>query len=668
MITQECPLAFQAKGDMEKILSLNFNGLYNMRYPITHHSNAMPELTFGVHNPMNAKYKKLIDFHLDKLAQCGKNNIQVQRNQISTLHSFLAFCGKTEDSYVGAELRNAFEPTLASFFEVLAQSTKTLSDKRGHMRSWKLSFDALQNSLTKNSSLVLPKGFTEALRNEVVKKGIAPKTLAVRSKISTSAMQRWMAGSMPNTQTLPSVRRLERELGLERGTLEKHLNVTGRAAEAIVKSPVCIEYRERLKKSRKLQYLLKEIDFRENLISEWKDYFSFKTSTYTPMKRRNSAVWRLLPLHSIQGQISFLAKKEDFGCPSGQAVLSRFRAYWGFLRLPESEGGYGLTDGSVQTLATLVVPEWLEAYFQFLKRRSGGKTHEGHLKFSHEVAAMTNPEFGYLTQISYYSRLTSEVTRGRTWEQLCQQAAAVARAWGRAATDVSRDPVLPILPLLRLEEPLAPLVRAISALDAAAAECFSGSVQQACLKRDALLLSLILENPLRIRTISLITYDGDNGNLYTAENQWRLRFKGDDFKNDSGSRNDDYDVGINGIGERIDDYLWNYRPNLINHCPECKLIFPSTRSPDGKFSDLGKVVSKITERYVPETLGFGPHGIRHLVASAYLKKNPKDFLTAAELLHDELSTVIKRYAHLSKDDSFKRYSAHVAEVRKNILR
>ena len=70
-------------------------------------------------------------------------------------------------------------------------------------------------------------------------------------------------------------------------------------------------------------------------------------------------------------------------------------------------------------------------------------------------------------------------------------------------------------------------------------------------------------------------------------------------------------------------------------------------------------VAKLTKRLIPETLGFGPHAIRHLVATDWLRKYSNDYITVACLLNDKLETVINNYAHLKQDDSFERYESYM---------
>ena len=62
--------------------------------------------------------------------------------------------------------------------------------------------------------------------------------------------------------------------------------------------------------------------------------------------------------------------------------------------------------------------------------------------------------------------------------------------------------------------------------------------------------------------------------------------------------------------------------------------------------------------YMPGQTPFRGHAIRHIIATDYLKRNPGDYITVAKLLHDELSTVLREYAHLQVDDSLKRLTWH----------
>jgi hypothetical protein len=70
----------------------------------------------------------------------------------------------------------------------------------------------------------------------------------------------------------------------------------------------------------------------------------------------------------------------------------------------------------------------------------------------------------------------------------------------------------------------------------------------------------------------------------------------------------------------------------------------------------------LTKLYLPETQGFRPHIIRHIIATDHLKRHPRDYLTVAHLLHDKLETVIKNYGHLTVDDGLRVLHSGVQEA------
>jgi integrase len=78
---------------------------------------------------------------------------------------------------------------------------------------------------------------------------------------------------------------------------------------------------------------------------------------------------------------------------------------------------------------------------------------------------------------------------------------------------------------------------------------------------------------------------------------------------------------------------------------------------------MNKQVYKLTSTLIPNCAGFGPHALRHLVATDWLMKNPNDFATVSELLNDSIEVIMNNYIHLRKDIAFSRYENYV----KNIL-
>ena len=213
--------------------------------------------------------------------------------------------------------------------------------------------------------------------------------------------------------------------------------------------------------------------------------------------------------------------------------------------------------------------------------------------------------------------------------------------------------------MLALPEPLTPLVDAIKALDKEAMAAPEGSVMEALRKRDALLLSMLIFNPLRIRNYMIMgVTQSRRGYIYRASAQYRIAIPKGGFKNGKSNGVSDYDVGVSpSLTARLDDYLENYRPVLLAGKTDQGFLFPS-KDTGGVHTDLGRHIFKITARLM-DGPGIGPHAVRHLSATSWLKNHPEDVYTLAELLNDRLETVLRNYAHLRKDDSLARYAAHV---------
>ncbi|RQP28081.1 hypothetical protein DF156_18790 [Burkholderia ubonensis] len=110
----------------------------------------------------------------------------------------------------------------------------------------------------------------------------------------------------------------------------------------------------------------------------------------------------------------------------------------------------------------------------------------------------------------------------------------------------------------------------------------------------------------------------------------------------------------------MEEYLDEFRPRLLRANPKADWLFPNEDS--GKWTSLNKHFFRLTRRLIPQTPGFGPHALRHLVATDYLRKHSNDFLTVSQLLHDKLETVLAEYAHLRQDDAFAKYEVHLRGV------
>ena len=68
----------------------------------------------------------------------------------------------------------------------------------------------------------------------------------------------------------------------------------------------------------------------------------------------------------------------------------------------------------------------------------------------------------------------------------------------------------------------------------------------------------------------------------------------------------------------------------------------------------------LTKRYLWGCPGIGAHGIRYIIGTSILKKNPDAWGLAAAALHDKEETVRKHYAHLRTRDKVAHAHASLA--------
>lgn len=593
---------------------------------------------------------------IDGGEEARTGSLQSYRNHVSTLNSFLASVGKVLDSRVGVELGSNFESALKHYIDIIQVSDRTKRDRRNHLRLICRLHVELANRDKKQDQAIT--SLSLELRSAIARTGMAPKTLAKHVCVSPSALQRWLKGALPNKRGIPTLRRLEKALELPRDHLVNLLKDNTASARV---TPVTIPYRERLKLRTLDRYILPEAAFTPEFTDEWHALFDYKTCVLPVLERQDRGKWRCIPKNAAK-HLSPLVQRGNTVSPTAALLLGKIRGFFGvILTLPPSKGGV-LSESekpTPQTLAWLAFPGALNTYLEFMTQRSDGLIHQGQQVFCRFVAALLRPATGYLWQSHQLASHLPENQRPATpdaWRQMCEEGHKMMGAWIRQATGVSRDPVLPISGLLELEQPLKPIMTAISLIEQAAAEAPPGSMTEALLRRDALLLAMLLANPLRLRTMTSMTWSADGtGTLHgSAKTGWRLRLQDFHSKNGKGV----YDVRIaTFVKPRLEAYLEEYRDTILGD-KESPYLFVSSRSTE-MWEGMGSHVRKLTRRYIEGSPGFGAHAFRHLVATDWLARNPNDYLTVAELLNDKIETVIKNYAHLKRDTSFMRYEEYL---------
>lgn len=607
-------------------------------------------------------YTKLISYLKDKtLATPGRE--QQFANLLTTIHSYLAFVGKSDNSAVGPELGHEFDECCRRYCGSLALSERTIRDRRSHLNKVRAAADHLrgvaraQRSET-SAGLKRSANFSEQLRNAVAAAGVSVKSLAKAVHMSPATLTRWLRGAHPNARARPALARVESFCGLPRGQLSELLAAADRLKPKPSAHVEPIEFRERLSGRVGSRYRLNPRTFSESLLDELKAFYVYKTTRRPALSRSRKGVWAV-SAPDQRPDASPVLFAPDSVCVSFNNFLGMLISYLGYVCLEASAGGMGRTSDEAQTLAWLAIPDAVDGYLEFLQERSGGLIHSGHTRLAAQILNLTNPQTGYLAQQPQFAARLPADMRPEEWKSTCLEARSVAQEWKHLAQDLSRDPTKPIAGMLALPEPLTPLVDAIKALDKEAMAAPEGSVMEALRKRDALLLSMLIFNPLRIRNYKIMgVTQSRRGYIYRASAQYRIAIPKGGFKNGKSNGVSDYDVGVSpSLTARLDDYLENYRPVLLAGKADQGFLFPS-KDTGGVHTDLGRHIFKITARLM-DGPGIGPHAVRHLSATSWLKNHPEDVYTLAQLLNDRLETVLRNYAHLRKDDSLARYAAHV---------
>lgn len=617
--------------------------------------------------------EQLHEHHKNRItAEKGEFSLQVWRNHLSALNTYQTFCGKSPESPVGRELTFDFSENSGRFVDAVCSNKKTAADKMSLLRAWKTSVDELigKKKCAPDSGA---SEFHQALRIALAKSELCVLEIAKAIGANPAVIQRWIRGAYPFNKSVPTLRRLEAYLGCDRDFL------AGKAIQhrPAVQIPAAVQpdqYLKRLKANCKDHYRLKVSELSDEFKEEWASFLRYKTSEFpTGLERADRAKWRNLPVDKV-GRI---ARKSTMAQVNPEVIstsairfLGLVSSYFGFLTKQKSSdartSGLGVPLSQVQTLAMFAIPELLNAYFEFVKARAGNCAHSGLSAVAGLIASMVRPEEGYLAQqAAMFLPKIEGYANGRTWQQLCNETRSLCLAWHKAGVGTkSRDPKTPLANLLKLSNPLDPLKQAIKKLDIAAANASPGSIRQATFKRNALILAMEIANPLRLRTFTIAKYIPANmpseyeTNLFEMEDgSWRLRFNKGDFKNDQG-RDEDYDAPLpTALNRRIDEYLHEYRTVLVRKAPCSPWLFPNTLGQ--MHHDLSGEINSVAKQFIPEVTRLRAHGLRHIVASDFLTKNPGQYVVIAELLHDTLETVLRTYAHFKTESAFNAHEEHL---------
>lgn len=596
----------------------------------------------------------------------------------------------SDDQLVGSEMQQTFDSSLLAYQDWLCDKGIAIRTQRDRMDFLLL---LRKQHLDLASQDELPTTFGEALRVLMERDSRSAAAVARDAGIPKATLSSWLDERYaPGQGSALHVQNLETVLGIPRGTLISRL----------VRRPYFAPKTKRSGQTsfgkRMSQIVLSGERVRivptDRLQEQWQGFLMYKTD---PLLEGADAhgLWRTKEPHRSGLIPQWYMMVNDQICPTAGAYWTVFSGYLGWLTRPPTEGA-GVPENQADTLAWLVHSEHLLKHVRWRMARAGNVINHGTLNLLSWVKSVLRPETGYLWRNpSFADTLPDEfllsgrrladmdaASKREAWQLACATThdALVKRIRTITKSDsvkFSRDPEEPIQAILAQPEPLRVLLDMIQTMQTLAPRKRYGAVFWVWL-RDLLLMKMMCTNPLRISQIAVMTYRTDNtGNLYkTSTDEWRLRYKASDFKNQKGAAKLDYDVSIpRSVWPTIEAYLSESRPHLIGANMSDFLFLPMNGNAGEKDSAPkinrrgmwhGKAISRrvleLTIRYLPNFPPFSAHAIRHIVATDYLKRVPGDYPTVARLLHDELSTVLKNYAHVDVDSGLRRLHDYVEGV------
>lgn len=591
--------------------------------------------------------------------QCATEErpIQSLANLDSALKAFTEHFGLTASSPVGSTMRSSFHKHLAKHITELVndgRSSAYIANRKSALKRWRGLVLELDRAYAANHAEQTP--FQAALRT-LFEKGHSQRAVAQQAGVALASLKRWLKGATPNGRARTSIRRLEVFFGLSSGALIdlvyglKH--PSGGHIEVTTGQPPAIAYRTRLAAASKDAYRLQTVQ--PNLQEQWAELVIYKTAASNPgMKRHRNARWSAWPAELAPPKdADWHSLLDGQYIPTASIMWQHVAQYLGWLVRPKTNGGAGLGVDEVQSLAWLVRTQFLERYIRWRISRSK-VVHGGIGVFLRFIRSLTHPQTGYLFQ---RPELLSTLPPGveGSWDELCAVTHEFAKessaAYARDELETSRNPFEPLAAVLALQNPLDAVSDMLNRMKAD--RPLTAGKAEALWARDCLLVKLLATNPLRAKNLKQLRYFPDNtGNFYQkSDGSWHVRIPKRWFKNFRGAaRHKDYDMPIPETTWReLATYLRIYRPILAG--ADNTYVFVSSREPTaGQWERLNRRIQELTRQYLWKCPGVGPHGFRHIVATAILKMSPNDWQTAADVLHDLPKTVEQHYAHLRSSD------------------
>jgi site-specific recombinase XerD len=122
---------------------------------------------------------------------------------------------------------------------------------------------------------------------------------------------------------------------------------------------------------------------------------------------------------------------------------------------------------------------------------------------------------------------------------------------------------------------------------------------------------------------------------------WQVHFAPEEIKTGSKTGKSIHVVLPRPLIKPLEEYLEQFRPQLVK-TGDPGTLFVKDDGTALSSSNLGELVSRLTLQYGGRRVN--PHLFRDIVAFAWLKEHPKDFLTLSKILwHSNINYTIKVY-------------------------
>ena len=603
----------------------------------------------------------------DVLASSNGSGSKSAANLVSALKGFVAFLGMEMSDLVGPIFRGTFYARLSEHLDDLikvGRAASYVSNRKYFLKQCRRHVLKLDAQAAIANGMETPLG--AALRS--LQENVGDLAASCRRiGVSSRRIEAYIRGGTPGRGAFHTLQKMEIHFAmapgsltdlLPRGVQKPQWTLHGRRKQEsrMPMSGANSPYRVRVSRARKDPYLLRPEEITDRFRQMWIEYTAYKTDPWAVAltssgRPRKLSCWRCVDKPDRRpGLWDWVCEVNGQWCETAHHYFFVTSSFLGWLRKPVTWGGGGVDVTAALTLGWFADVSRVKANVEWRKRRAGNVVNGSYWKMLVHAAALCQPERGFLWRSEHIWR-DFGYANVQSWREHCAESYKTYRQMMRVIKPQvrqSRDPFEPIKDIIAMDRPLDAVLDAIDRMDQDRPP--PGGEAELVWARDRLLLSLMASNPLRARNLKELTWHADNsGDLRRdPDGNYRIFIPSARLKNHSGAGAKDYDVRVQPtLTPVIDKYLRDYAPRLSRGLTA--RIFVGTVRPELEWVGLNDAFCRLTKRYFVDSRGFGPHAMRHIVATALVKRHGS-FTAAAKVLHDYEDTVRKHYGHLVGDD------------------